>query len=96
MDVKLLTLMLKELTEMIKTLQYWCYSSLKRQAFDCANNFTSINVCENQNAMSILSTAVICYKGDQGKSIVHLINTTIRSLQNGESCVCNFKRTACN
>ena len=55
---KLLALILKELTEMINFVILMFF----QETFHCTNNFTSIDVCENQTTMSILSTAVISSK----------------------------------
>ena len=59
-----------------------------RKTIDCTNPFTSINVCENQIAMSIVSTAITCVKGTERKSsILHCIITMMTLLQNGPSGV---------
>ena len=62
--MKLLTSMLKELTEMTKILQFRCYFKFR----------TSLHklMCKNSATMTILSIAVICFKGSEKESGIAL------------------------
>ena len=51
-------------------------SSLEKQTFDWANNFTSINVYENETVMPISSTAAIYFNETEDKAAFSLPKTT--------------------
>ena len=58
--MKLLTLMLKELNEMSKTLKFQCY-------FKFRMNLHKL-ICKNETTTKILSIAVIWFKGSEEES----------------------------
>ena len=74
-DIKLLTLMLKELNEMIMFLQVRCYYKFRMTLHK--------SICKNYTAVAIVSIAVYCFKASEEEGgIAQCINATIRSLHN--------------
>ena len=73
--MKLLTLTLKELIEMITILQFRCYFNFRMSLHKL--------MCTKLTTMTIFSIAVICFKGseEEGSIVLCYINATIRSLQ---------------
>ena len=62
--MKLLTFMLKELTEMTKILQFLCYFKFRMSLHKL--------MCKNETIMTIFSIAVICFKGSGKESGIAL------------------------